>query len=99
MLENDERLKNIKIRIYRTNQKVEQRKLEINSKKFASIAIDLQFDPINEIIEKIEFFDGIGYGYMVDKDFNVIAHKTQKSLIGKNLIDINQQIFNPMIEL
>ena len=73
--------------------------IEINNKKFASIAMDLQFDPINEIIEKIEFFDGIGYGYMVDKDFNVIAHKTQKSLIGKNLIDINQQIFNPMIEL
>ena len=52
------------------------------SNKYDALALDLTLNSVQEIAEKIEI-NGVGYGYILNYDGMVIAHK-DKNEIGRN---------------
>ncbi len=71
--------------------------IQVKNKNFAVVGIDIQFKPFQDLVNNISFY-GSGYAYLVDKDFTLVAHGIQNHLIGKKLLDINKEMFEPMIQ-
>ncbi|MCR4992151.1 MAG: response regulator [Lachnospiraceae bacterium] len=64
------------------------------SNKYDALALDLTLNSVQEIAEKIEI-NGVGYGYILNYDGMVIAHK-DKNEVGHNydLTDEQKEMFN-----
>ena len=64
------------------------------SNKYDALALDLTLNSVQEIAEKIEI-NGVGYGYILNYDGMVIAHK-DKNEIGRNydLTDEQKKLFD-----
>lgn len=64
------------------------------SNKYDALALDLTLNSVQEIAEKIEI-NGVGYGYILNYDGMVIAHK-DKNEVGRNydLTDEQKKLFN-----
>ncbi len=64
------------------------------SNKYDALALDLTLNSVQEIAEKIEI-NGVGYGYILNYDGMVIAHK-DKNEVGRNydLTDEQKEMFN-----
>ena len=63
------------------------------SNKYDALALDLTLNSVQEIAEKIEI-NGVGYGYILNYDGMVIAHK-DKNEVGRNydLTDEQKKLF------
>ena len=64
------------------------------SNKYDALALDLTLNSVQEIAEKIEI-NGVGYGYILNYDGMVIAHK-DKNEVGRNydLTDEQKKLVN-----
>ena len=64
------------------------------SNKYDALALDLTLNSVQEIAEKIEI-NGVGYGYILNYDGMVIAHKDRNE-VGRNydLTDEQKKLFN-----
>lgn len=58
---------------------------------FACIAIDIEISKFQNIINSMNFLH-TGYAYLLDKNFNIVAHSTTPEFIGKNILDIHSQL-------